>query len=128
MQSFAQPLGDAVKRARGEMNLTQRQVAERIGADVRTVLNIENYKGNPKMQILFPLVRELQIDAREIFHPEMGREYPAIRRLRFAVEACDEAEAEALLPVIESMLKVLRGKNAVRIEEERPKAEKPAIP
>lgn len=128
MQSFAQPLGDAVKRARGEMNLTQRQVAERIGADVRTVLNIENYKGNPKMQILFPLVRELQIDAREIFHPEMGREHPAIRRLRFAVEACDEAEAEALLPVIESMLKVLRGKNAVRIEEERPKAEKPAVP
>lgn len=128
MQPFARPLGDAVKRARGEMNLTQRQVAERIGADVRTVLNIENYKGNPKMQVLFPLVRELQIDSREVFHPEMGREHPAIRRLRFAVEACDEAEAEALLSVVESVLKVLRGKNAAKIEEDCPESEKPAVP
>ena len=96
------------------INLTQRQVAGRIGADARSVLNIENYKGNPKMQILFPPVRELQIDAREVFHPKMGRKHHAIRHQCFAVEACDEALAEALLPVVESVLKILREKNAAK--------------
>lgn len=89
MQPFARPLGDAAKKARAEINLTQRQVAGRIGADARSVLNIENYKGNPKMQILFPPVRELQIDAREVFYPKMGRKHHAIRHQRLAVEACD---------------------------------------
>ena len=57
MQEFSQPLGDAVKKARGELGLTQNQVADQIDVDVRTVMNIENYKGNPKMEILFPLIR-----------------------------------------------------------------------
>ena len=113
MQPFARPLGDAAKKARVEINLTQRQVAGRIGADAR-VLNIENYKGNPKMQILFPPVRELQIDAREVFYPKMGRKHHAIRHQRLAVEACDEALAEALLPVVESVLKILHEKNAAK--------------
>ena len=50
MQSYSRPLGDAVKRARAELGFTQNQVAEAADIDVRTVLNIENYKGNPKMR------------------------------------------------------------------------------
>ena len=69
MQVYSKPLGDAVKRARGEQNLTQSQVAEAANIDVRTVLNIENYKGNPKMEVLYPLVRVLKMDSREIFYP-----------------------------------------------------------
>ena len=52
MKEFSRPLGDAVKRARGEQDLTQGQVAGMIGRDTRTVMNIENYKGNPKMEVL----------------------------------------------------------------------------
>ena len=54
MPEFTRPLGDAVKRARGELEITQRQVAEAADVDVRTVLNIENYKGNPKLEVLYP--------------------------------------------------------------------------
>lgn len=68
MQSYSRPLGDAVKRARAELGFTQNQVAEAADIDVRTVLNIENYKGNPKMEVLFPLVRVLKMDSREIFY------------------------------------------------------------
>ncbi len=79
------------------------------------VLNIENYKGNPKMEVLFPLVRVLKMDSREIFYPEMRRESPAIRRLRFLIEECSEEEAEALAPAIESILSVLRSKTAATV-------------
>ena len=42
MLEYTRPLGDAVKRARDELGITQRQVAEAADVDVRTVLNIEN--------------------------------------------------------------------------------------
>ena len=112
MQEFSRPLGDAVKRARGELNLTQAQVAGKIDKDARTVMNIENYKGNPKMEVMYPLIRALQIDPREIFNPEMGRESPSIRRLRFRIADCDEQEAATLIPVIEAALSALRSSDA----------------
>ena len=65
MPEYSHPLGDAVKRARGKIGLTQNEVADLANVDVRTVLNIENYKGNPKMEVLYPLVRALKIDARD---------------------------------------------------------------
>ena len=116
MQEYSRPLGDAVKRARGRLDLTQGEVADKINVDVRTVLNIENYKGNPKMEVLFPLVRALNIDAREIFNPEMRRESPAIRRLRLLIEECSEGEAAAIIPVFEAILNALRDQNATPIE------------
>ena len=116
MQEFSRPLGDVVKRARGELDLTQAQVASRIDKDTRTVMNIENYKGNPKLEVLFPLVRVLKIDPREIFHPEMQRESPAICQLRFLIEDCSEQEAATLIPIIESVLSALRANKTTQIE------------
>ena len=115
MQVYSKPLGDAVKRARGEQNLTQSQVAEAANIDVRTVLNIENYKANPKMEVLYPLIRALRIDARSIFNPELQRETPALQQLRLMIEECSEQEAEALIPVVESVIAALRTKDAIEI-------------
>lgn len=116
MPDFSRPLGDAIKRARGEQGLTQGEVAEAANIDVRTVLNIENYKGNPKMEVLFPLIRALKLDAREIFNPEMQRESPALRQLRMLVEECSEEDAEAMIPVFKSVLNALHSKDAIAIE------------
>lgn len=116
MSEYSRPLGDAIKRARGRLDLTQGEVADKIDVDVRIILNIENYKGNPKMEVLFPLVRALRIDAREIFNPEMQRESPAIRQLRLLIEECSESEAAAIIPVFEAVLNALRDQNATPIE------------
>lgn len=115
MPEYSRPLGDAVKRARGKMGLTQNEVADAVDIDVRTVLNIENYKGNPKLEVLYPLIRTLRIDAREIFNPEMQRESPAIQQLRLLVEDCSEEEAAAMIPVLQSVLNVIRSKDATPI-------------
>ena len=116
MQDYSRPLGDALKRARGESGYTQREVADKIGKDVRTVLNIENYKGNPKMEVLYPLIRALNIDAREVFYPELQRETPALRQLRLLVEECSEVEAAALIPVFQSVLSTIRTKDITDIK------------
>lgn len=116
MPEYSRPLGDTIKRARGKLGLTQNEVADAADIDVRTVLNIENYKGNPKMEVLYPLVRVLKIDAREIFNPEMRREAPALRQLRLLIEDCSEEEAAAIIPVFQAVLSALRNQNATPIE------------
>ena len=62
MQEYSRSLADAVKRARGELGLTQNQVANIAEIDERTVLNIENYKGNPKLEVLYPVNDTLILD------------------------------------------------------------------
>lgn len=116
MKYYVQAVGDAFKKARSEQGLTLEAVAERSGVDVRTVINIEQYRGNPKLEKLYPLVRTLRIDAREIFNPEMQRESPSIRQLRFLIEECSEQEATTLIPVIESILNALRSDSSTEIK------------
>lgn len=116
MKEYVQSIGDAFKKARSEQGLTLEAVAEKSGVDVRTVINIEQYRGNPKLEKLFPLVRTLKLDAREIFNPEMKRESPSIRQLRFLIEECSEQEAATLIPIIESILSALRSSDAMKIK------------
>ena len=116
MKEYSRFLGDAVKRARGASGLTQREVADKMNKDVRTVLNIENYKGNPKLEVLYPLVRALNIDPREVFYPNMQQESPAIRQLRLLVDDCSEEEATVLIPVLQSVLRAIRSKGGTEIK------------
>ena len=115
MPDFTKPLGDAVRKARVELGYTQTQVADRVDIDARTVLNIENYKGNPKMEVLFPLIRVLKIDSNEIFYPEMHRDTTALRQLRLMIEECSEEEARALIPVVQSVTAVFRKKDPLDV-------------
>lgn len=116
MINHTHTLGDAVKRARGKLDCTQSEIANAIEVDVRTVLNIENYRGNPKYEVLFPLIRALQIDANEIFYPERHRQSSELYKLYAVVGSCSDEEAAFLFPVMESILAVLRGKNSVSIQ------------
>ncbi len=116
MSDFARPLGDAVKKARLELGFTQNEVAERINIDVRTVLNIENYKGNPKMEVLYPLIRTLHIEPGEIFYADVRRDSPALHQLQLLLSDCSTAEAEFLLSVCKAVLINLREKDGITIE------------
>ena len=112
MPEYSIILGNVVKEARVKSGITQSELASTIEAANRTVLNIENGRGNPKLAVLYPLVRELNIDARMIFNPEMLNESPWLSRLRTIVEGCTEEEAETLCISMEAILKALRSKDS----------------
>ena len=116
MLDYSIYLGNAVKKARGKMHLTQSEVAAKIDVDVRTVLNIENNKGNPKLEVLYPLVRALNMDTQEIFYPEMSRESISLVKLQQLVGECSDEEAEALIPIVSSVISALRSKESQEIE------------
>ena len=109
---YSRNLGDSVKRARGKKGMTQAEVAFAANIDSRTLLNIENYRGNPKLEVLYPLVRALEIDPREIFYPEMRIESSSKTELRRIIDRCSEEEAAALVPILTSVLDVLNSKRS----------------
>lgn len=44
MHIFSKNLGDTVHRAREESHMSQTELAEKLNLDVRTIINIENYR------------------------------------------------------------------------------------
>lgn len=116
MQEYSQQLADATKKARLALGLTQEQVAEKSNTDVRTIINMEQGRGNPKLETLFPLIKALKIDAREIFDITVKLDAPSIRHLRLLVDECSEEEATTLLPVMEAVLSALRSNRSKTIE------------
>lgn len=117
MLNYAEILGDVVKKARLELKLTQNAVADRVDVDVRTVMNIENHKGNPKMEVLFPLIRELKIDPSTIFYPEMEHNRVGIEHINQLLSACSDEEIDALLVVCDTVLNAMRSVSAKTIED-----------
>ena len=113
MSELSRMLGDVFKAARGRTGLSQQEVGRAAGVDNRTVLNIENYRGNPLFSNLYPLVRFYKLDPRLIFYPEMHQETPAISQLRALINDCTEDEAAAIFPVVESAINMIRH-NSVR--------------
>ena len=69
MSEYSRALGDTVRAARKKMGLSQNKVAALIDADERTIMNIETYNANTTMDVLYPLIRTLRIDPRDIFNP-----------------------------------------------------------
>lgn len=68
------------------------------------------------MEILYPLIRSLKIDPCEIFYSEMQRDSPKLRELRLLVEDYNEQEAAALIPVLKSIIAVIRSKDTITIK------------
>lgn len=118
MKEFQDPMGKVIRNARIKQGLTQFDVARRLGLDSRTILNIENGKGNPKAEVLYPLIRLLKIDPREIFYPDKRDGNEAYRKMEIFLASCDESELEALLPMCRYFIDALRAKSNMPIDNE----------
>lgn len=116
MLKYSQRLAEAVKKARLELGLTQEEVADKCDTDVRTIINMEMGRGNPKLKTLFKVVRALKIDAGELFDDDPQSDSPSVRRVCLLINECSEEEAATLFPVIEAVLNALRTNRGIKIE------------
>lgn len=113
MDNFSRSLGDTVRFYRKKLGLTQNELAERIHVEKRTILNIENYKANPKMEILYPLIRELQANPMSIFYPENGASLDISTQFQMFLSQCSAHEISFLYAVCQGVLDALRSENKV---------------
>ncbi len=116
MFDFSKRLGELVRNARDTMGQTQLEVSNALGMDSRTILNIENDRGNPKLCILYPLVRYLKINVMELFYPELKRNTPALSKLKLMVAELTEDEAKAVLPLFQAAIDVIHDRSGNAIE------------
>ncbi len=47
MHDYVKTLGTVIRKAREEQGMSQASLAEKLGIDVRTIINIENFRGTP---------------------------------------------------------------------------------
>lgn len=111
MQDIKNNLGSVIRKYRLKAGFTQEQLAERLGFGDRTILNIENGKGNPKFDRLYPIIAFLNIPADEIFHPNIISESTYTQKLLMELNNYTEQEIELLLPILREVLKAIRTKN-----------------
>ena len=117
MHDNANILGAVVKQARLDLKLSQFDVADQINADDRTILNIEHCKGNPKLEILWPLIRALNIDANTIFYPEIQNRTSAQFQMQQFISQCSETEVKLLLNISQTIINTLRAHDGKQIDQ-----------
>ena len=111
MQDIKQNLANVVREYRTELGLSQEKLAEILNLDQRTILNIEAGRGNPKFEVLYPLITYLRIPADNIFYPDSNDQKPNLQKLLTMLNDCTEQESNALLPMMRYLLDLLRNKN-----------------
>ena len=70
MQNVPDILGTIIKRTREHSNITIELLASKVGISERYLYRIENEKKKPSFDVLYRLIRELNIPADSIFYPE----------------------------------------------------------
>ena len=110
MQDIKQNLANTVREYRTELGLSQERLAETLNLDQRTILNIEAGRGNPKFEVLYPLITYLKIPADKIFYPDNSEPKPNLQKLFALLSDCSEQEANDLLPMVRYLLDLLRKK------------------
>lgn len=61
MQDVFEAFGKAVREKRLELNMTQVELADKLGMCNRTIIQLENGKGNTKFETLILVARELNV-------------------------------------------------------------------
>lgn len=111
MHDIKKILGNTVREYRTDMGLSQEKLAEILNLDQRTILNIEAGRGNPKFEVLYPLITYLKIAADRIFYPTTKNPTPELQKLLALLTDCTEQEASAILPMVRYMIELLRKQN-----------------
>lgn len=110
MNQNGEVLGDVVKATRKSRHLSQEALAERIGVCKRTIIDIESKTGNPKFEVLYPLVRELDLPLYQVFYPEVEENLELKNVLMQEVSSCSEYEMRVILSMVKSLRRVLKNK------------------
>ncbi len=110
MNQNGEVLGDVVKATRKSRHLSQEALAERIGVCKRTIIDIESKTGNPKFEVLYPLVRELDLPLYQVFYPEVKENLELKNVLMQEVSSCSEYEMRVILSMVKSLRGVLKNK------------------
>ena len=101
---YRQRLGDAVREARMNLDLSQNTLAERSHVSLRTISDIETYKANPRFDSLCSLASYLNISIDAVIK---DRKNNSGSTTMVELESCSEEEQVIVLQTLRGLLKGL---------------------
>ena len=104
MVSNINRLGNIIKAARTTKHMTQGQLPSEVGITTRHLRAIEQGNRKPSYELLFSIVRKLEISANHIFYPECGTSDPETERLRTLLALLDVRDISLVITELQSML------------------------
>ncbi len=102
-------LAQAIREARHQLGWTQEKLAEEANVDARTVIKIEQGKGNPMFNSLYSLVRALRLDPKQLFYHEKCSSAPTAAHLQEYVSYLSENEARLIMSLVQIVISATRG-------------------
>ena len=104
MHKVSDKLGSIIKSSRLDKHLTQKQLAQRLSITPHYLMSIENKKQIPSCDLLFRIIRELEISADAIFSPEYEHDNVLVGKLRILLSRCDEKDINVIIATLQSLI------------------------
>jgi len=104
LHKVSDKLGSAIKSARLDRHLTQKQLAARLSISPYYLMSIENRQQIPSSDLLFRIIRELEIPADTIFYPEYGHDSALVKKLQILLSKCEEQDITVIIATLQSLL------------------------
>ncbi len=101
MDEVLKNMGQELRNARKERNMTQQQLADYTKHGLRHIQRIELGKVNPTFEMLYVLVHELKISADPLFFPDMADSEKEMRHLQAKMNACTEEERQMIIQTMD---------------------------
>jgi putative transcriptional regulator len=97
--------GKIIKAARKQHGLTQKEVAIKLGISRQHVIHMENEEDNPSFDVLFHLIRLLNIPADLIFYPEHRQRDKTYLEANLLLKQCNQKNLNSIIVLLQSMQK-----------------------
>lgn len=104
-------LGDTVKEERTRRKLSQNTLAEKAHVSLRTISDIENYRGNPQFETLCALISYLNISIDSIIYDKDHDKDSSISQIMIELEQCSADERRVALSTLHGLLSGLNSKS-----------------
>ena len=103
MHSNTETIGQLIKKARKQSNLTIEALADKVGVSERYIYRIENEGKMPSFEVLYKLIRYLNISSDSIFYPEKPSKESEIEDLVRMLYNCNERDLEIIKAIVKAM-------------------------
>ncbi len=104
MKDILNDLGQIIKKARQAAELTQDELAERVGITARYIMAIENESKQPSLDVLCKIIRILRIPADNIFFPENKHTEEETEQIIRMIPLCNERDQKIIMSIVKTML------------------------
>lgn len=101
-------VGGILRAARGAKGMTQAALAKATGTVERTIMDLENDKRHPSLEVLYKIINALDFSADHIFRPEKVPCTLEQEQLLREIQSCNERDQAVVIEAAQACVRALQ--------------------